>query len=208
MLPPFLATDLDDVTLNWMGGMRKSRPGVQPCPKGPSSWDMAEWLGVEDARPLITEFNASPAFGRLEGFPCARAVLHAASARMPVYGITAASLDPLTQQRRRDNIDVEIGKNVFRDILFVDLGGDKTPHLQSLIDLYGRPGVWIEDNYFNALIGAKMGYTTFVVRRSHNRAQEAACSDTRLRWIDDLYPVADYLGLELDVAKNPSSAFS
>ncbi len=196
---PFI-TDIDDVVLNWIDAFR---PHAQKslkraiCPKGPDSWNLAAWLGVEDALPYINAFNASPQFGNLNPFDCARRVLPAiAQAGHPICVITAVSDHPGITQLRIQNLHAIFG-DIFHSIDFVPLGGSKAPHLQRIHTTFGGPGIWVEDNYKNARAGADIGHTTFVVRRPGNRHHEAACTDKRLTWIDDTLPVAAHMGVPL-----------
>lgn len=202
LVPPyarrFLATDLDDCVFNWIGGFRPAMETLLGRTLAPAndSWDMRAWLGVDDVTPHIHAFNTSPAYGQLEVYPCAHAVLNAAAAAsIPIVAVTAATEDPLTHQMRLSNVQVGVGP-IVDEVRFVPLNHSKADHLQELITRYGGAGTWVEDNYHNAVAGAELGYATFVIRREHNRRFEAT-SDPRIIWVDDYYAIGHFIGLNV-----------
>lgn len=192
-----VATDVDDVALNWIGGFAKHATKILERPilmENYKTWDMKAWLGVEDPLALVRVFNSSHDFGFLEAFPYALDFYPAAAeAGHPIVAITACADDVESHRLRIANLERVFGP-IFADVLFVPLGGDKTPHLRAAADRYGL-GLWLEDNHKNALAGAEVGHRTYMVRRAHNQVQEQTCRDTRLTWVDDLALAAEYLGL-------------
>jgi hypothetical protein len=197
-----VATDVDCVALDWVNGFRLYAShvlGKTITLEHYNDWNMASWLGVDDALPLVRAFNSSEAFGALEALPCALDVFPAmAAAGHPIVAITACADDEASHQLRIRNLERVFGP-IFDDVLFVPLGGDKTPHLRAVAERYGT-GLWLEDNHKNALAGANVGFETYLVRRPHNKVVEQTCNDLRLNWIDDLHPVARRLGLLLENA--------
>lgn len=197
MTKMLLTTDVDDVAVNWIGGFAKHATKALGRPilmENYKTWDMKAWLGVDDPLTLVRAFNSSHDFGFLEAFPCALELYPAAAeAGHPIVAITACADDVQSHRLRIANLDRVFGP-IFEDVLFVPLGGDKTPHLRAAADRYGL-GLWLEDNHKNALAGAEVGHRTYMVRRAHNQVQEQTCRDPRLTWVDDLYPVMDLLGL-------------
>jgi len=190
-------TDIDDVALNWIGGFRADMESIlgRVLTPEPDGWCMREWLGVEDALDHVRRFNTSPAFGRLRAFACAQAVLRAAhSAGHPIIAITACADNAHTHHHRLDNLEREFGP-VFHQVHFVPLGGTKAPLLRQMAEVYG-PGVWVEDNTTHALAGADAGHRTFVLRRGHNRAIEAANTDGRLTFVDTYHSIAQHIGID------------
>lgn len=175
--------DCDDVLLNWLAGFRAHlgrRHGIVPV-AGPSSWDMAPWLGTSTERTLelIEEFNSSEEFGQLgpvDGAFAAVRHLHDRGNRLTV--ITSCADDPAIIARRHENLRRVFGSSIDR-VICVALGQSKRSWLDVL-----RPGIWIEDNYDNAIQGYEAGNKTFVMRRTHNRAQEMS-SNPHLIWADD-----------------------
>lgn len=180
--------DCDGVLLDWQRGFRSwvfRHRGVRPLTDEPQSWSLAEWLGLDEheCRTLIEQFNASQEFGQLAALPDAvDAVgrLHRAGHRLTV--LTSCSSRPEIANRRRENLRREFGQG-FDRVICLDLHECKRTWLDVL-----RPGVWIEDNYRNALQGMYAGNKTFMLRRSHNRADEIA-GDDRIQWIDDWRPI-------------------
>lgn len=180
--------DCDDVLLNWLRGFRSwllKYRGIRPDEDGPDSWSLAAWLGVTDKRAaeLIAQFNDSPAFGDLAAFPDAiEAVrtLKASGHRLTV--LTSCSDDPMVIARRTANLRDQFG-DVFNRVVCLGLGQSKRDWLDVL-----RTGVWIEDNYKNAMMGHEAGNKTFVMRRRHNREDERN-SHRDLVWVDDWRPI-------------------
>lgn len=180
--------DCDDVLLDWQRGFRSwlfANHGMRPDPDGPSSWSLAEWLGVPESRclDLITGFNESDAFGGLHAFPDAIeaiAALKRAGHRLTV--LTSCSSNPAVVNRRRENLRRQFDYAIDR-IICLDLGETKKDWLDVL-----RTGIWIEDNYRNAMMGLHAGNDTFMMRRRHNRADEPN-SHPHIKWVDDWRPI-------------------
>lgn len=183
--------DCDDVLLDWQQGFRShlfNRHAIRAPAEGPSSWSLAEWLGISEQRclDLITEFNASQQFGELAPMPGAfSAVQRLARQGYRLTVLTSCSDDPVIVDRRKENLRRVFG-GAFDRIICVGLLESKRTWLDVL-----RPGIWIEDNYRNALMGKDAGNKTFVMRRSHNRADEAT-SDPHLIWCDDWQPIISH----------------
>lgn len=184
--------DCDDVLLDWIGGFRAyvhAAEGVIPTAPAPSSWDMSEWLGLTSERTveLIQEFNSHHWFGHLEARADALrcvAALKNMGHRLTV--LTSCSDDPAIVGRRRRNLERAFG-NVFEAIICLPLGQSKAPWLGIL-----EKGIWVEDNYKNGLAGNAAGHKTFMLRRSHNRADEQR-DHRSITWIDDLQPIVSLL---------------
>lgn len=180
--------DCDDVLLDWRRGFRHwifANYGIKPASDPSISWGLAAWLGVPEARSmeLIAEFNGSQAFGELyamDGAIDAVAKLHAAGHRMTV--LTSCSADPVAVRRRKQNLRQVFGVMLNR-VVCLDLGESKAGWLEVL-----NGGIWIEDNYKNAMMGLKAGHKTFMMRRRHNRDDEKD-TDSRIVWIDDWRPI-------------------
>lgn len=180
--------DCDGVLLDWTGRFRDwvfVNHGIASNAKGPRSWSLFEWLGQPEARcfELIQEFNASESFGTLSALPGAKegiAKLKRAGHRLTV--LTSCSDDPLALQRRRQNLDGEFD-GAFSRIICLALRESKTKWLEVL-----RGGIWIEDNYKNAMMGVEAGHKTFMLRHLHNRDDERT-SDSRIVWVDNFAPI-------------------
>lgn len=180
-----IIVDCDDVLLSWIDGFRQWLPHTTTPDHGPDSWSLAKWLGVSDATCLewIAEFNASPSFGQLHPIPGAvEAVtaLHAAGHQITV--LTSCSSEPNIVDLRSSNLQYLFGDSIDR-VICLDLGESKRKWLNVL-----RTGVWIEDNYKNAMLGLDAGNKTFMMRRSHNRDDEPK-SHRDIVWVDDWSPI-------------------
>lgn len=178
--------DCDDVLLDWLGGFRawlRGRHESVPS-EPPSTWSLADWLGVSDSEclRLIAEFNDSWFFGRLDPVPGAvEAVTALRDSGYTLTVLTSCSDDPVVARRRRENLEGVFGTS-FDRVVCLGLGESKATWLSAL-----RHGIWVEDNYKNALHGLSAGHRTYMVRRSHNRADEQQ-SHPEITWIDDLRP--------------------
>lgn len=182
--------DCDDVLLDWVGGFRNYLvlSGFAPKTRTPNDWSMAEWLGISDAEVmrLIERFNSSPAFGELAAYEDALAVVQELKAEGHTLTVlTSCSDDPAIVQRRAQNLTLRFG-DAFPRLICLPLGRSKLEWLEVL-----RPGIWVEDNYKNAMIGHTVGHRTFAMRRSHNRRHEVA-GDV-ITWADTLHEVRDHL---------------
>ncbi|MER8924311.1 hypothetical protein [Mesorhizobium sp. M0859] len=181
--------DCDDVLLDWQRGFRHwiyANHGIKPEARGPMSWSLFKWLGVPEARcmELIADFNASQAFGELyamDGAIDAVAKLHQAGHRLTV--LTSCSADPVVLARRKENLQRVFGVMIER-VICLALGESKAGWLEVL-----KSGIWIEDNYKNAMVGSDAGHITYMMRRRHNRADEATATNRSITWIDDWRPV-------------------
>ena len=194
-----LVIDVDDVALSWLlGGFRPyvmETTGKEICPKGPSGWDMEDWLDTDKngVRALITEFNSSHKFGEIPAFDCALEVLpKVAETGRRIHVVTSCAADPAVHRRREQNL-IHIFGDIFSTITCLDVNVSKAPRLFEIIDEEGRPGIWLEDNYKNATAGADLGYITYAFRRSHNRKFEPTCSHPNIAWINTWHDVAPHL---------------
>lgn len=194
-----LIADVDDTVLDWMlGGFRpdfQRRTQTLICPDGSPDWDLSGWLGVSFDEMLehVKAFNTSEAFGQLPALPCAQVILpEIARTGREIHIVTSCARDAVTQKRRRDNLERLFG-DIFASITCLDLGESKETPLKTLAEHTGNPGLWVEDNHKNAVIGAEIGHTTFVMRRSHNRKIEPVCTRADLTWVDTWFDIAPHL---------------
>lgn len=176
--------DCDDVLLDWLGGFRFwLADRIENVPADPpSTWSLATWLGVSDDRchRLVAEFNDSWFFGRLGPMPGAVDAVTALRDRgCTLTVLTSCSHEPSVAKHRLENLDAIFDRS-FDRVVCLGLGESKAKWLSAL-----RHGIWVEDNYKNALHGLTAGHRTYMVRRSHNRADEIQ-SNPEITWIDDL----------------------
>lgn len=147
---------------------------------------MAEWIGIDDAATfrLIETFNSSPAFGHLQPYDDAlKMVSQLVDEGHTLTVLTSCSDDPTIVNRRVQNLRDCFG-DVFPRVICLPLGQSKAQWLEVL-----RPGIWIEDNYKNALSGQTRGHETYVLRRPHNKKHEIDGVDDVVTWIDTLAEV-------------------
>lgn len=182
-----ICVDIDDTVVYWTAGFKRFIRDEKGIPvKGlPTSWDLGPWLGVADnrVRTLIDEFQSSDRYRYLEPMEFSRTALRIAKNRgYDIVGITACGTHSKVVSARRQNINDLYG-DVFSDIICVNHGIDKEPHLKKLF----RPGdIWVEDNVPNAMTGHAIGYRTFVIDQPHNRAYRISHPELEFvqDWID------------------------
>ena len=184
--------DCDDVLLDWQRGFRswlRDTQSIHPHPSGPLSWKMTDWLGMpeDDCLHLVRSFNASDDFGKLAPVSDAvAAVAHLRKQGHLLYVISSCGSEPSTLAMRERNL-VRVFGEVFDEVIAIPLGVSKQTHLATF-----EPSVWIEDNYHNALSGLQFGHRTFMLRRSHNRYDEATSHDM-ITWVDDWWELISRL---------------
>ncbi|MES0134531.1 hypothetical protein NKJ88_06145 [Mesorhizobium sp. M0016] len=180
--------DCDDVLLDWTGGFRDFLVSIghTPTEPRPGDWSMGQWIGIDEAAcfRLIETFNSSPAFGQLKPYDDALAMVNQLKDEGHTLTVlTSCSDDPDIVNRRAKNLHDCFG-DAFPRLICLPLGQSKSQWLEVL-----RPGIWIEDNYKNALIGQTAGHKTFILRRAHNRKHEIEGVDDFVIWIDTLAEV-------------------
>ncbi|ARB06132.1 phosphoglycolate phosphatase [Dinoroseobacter phage vB_DshS-R5C] len=181
--------DCDDVLLNWLDGFRKyvaAKRGVEICERGPTDWVMDEWLGTEphETIQLIEEFNASPAFGKLEPVEGAQDAIRMMGVmsdyHVRMHVITSCSSDWATVEMRKTNLREHYGFNTFDSVHCLDLGQSK----ESILHAFDAPCLWIEDNIKNALLGVKAGHRVVMRQTSHNVRHRADAESAGIVWIE------------------------
>lgn len=194
--------DCDDVLLDWNEGFCRWMGALNRIhldPAGPSNWDMDEWVG-QPAMPFVERFNASWTFGSLK--PCKgakKAVADLYAAGYSLHVISSCSEDERTIRNREKNLDAVFG-DVFSSIICLPLGSSKHEPLSQIAKSQSQKPIWIEDNFYNAVDGADLGMSAFVMRRSHNRlTEEKFRSKSNPIWIDDFGPVFEHLQPQLQL---------
>lgn len=194
--------DCDDVLLDWQGGFRAflTERGYTPCPKGPTSWDMSEWIGCSDkqSRAYVEKFNASPAFGTLKACPGAKEIIWAIrDAGHTISVLTACGDGRDTARARFDNLFDQFRSEgpltpfhkpyalYSGPITILPLGASK---FEYLYDISRKTGdlVFVEDAFQHAQSGVINGIRSYCLRKTHNRAQERDNPDSDVIWIDDI----------------------
>lgn len=193
-----LIVDCDDVLLNWIEGFRTyctDRLRREIDPAGPCGWDMRPWLGLEaedEVLELITDFNSGDGeyFARLPAFPDAqRALRRIAESGRDIHVVTSCSSSAVVVEQRTANLLAHFG-DIFTEIICLDLGVKKGPVLERF-----HPGLWVEDNHDNGMAGADAGHVAYMLRRSHNRKNEAGCRRRDLTWVHDWDEIVSHAGL-------------
>ena len=196
--------DCDDVLLDWQNafaGFLADRD-IHLDPAGPQSGNLAEWIGCSDeaARSWVVRFNGSASFGKLAAMPGARNVVQAlADAGHTIGALTCCGKAAITAQRRVHNLVGEFG-NLFRAITVLDLGESKFDSLARAAKTHADL-VFVEDNFAHAQSGAVNGITSYCLRRSHNRTEEANNPDTAVIWIDNLTEIRRRHLMQKEAAK-------
>lgn len=185
-MKPTVIFDCDDVLLNWLEGFAtycSDKLGREISRRGPDDWVMDKWLGTEphETIQLIEEFNTSPHFGNLSTVDGAVTAVHELIANVNdvrLHVVTSCSSDWSTIEMRKSNLRRYFGP-VFDSVHCLDLGQSKEAVLHAF-----EPGVWIEDNLKNALIGVKAGHKTFMRQTSHNHRHRAAAEAAGITWFE------------------------
>ncbi|HEY7824844.1 MAG TPA: hypothetical protein VIG24_18540 [Acidimicrobiia bacterium] len=178
--------DCDDVLLNWLEGFAafcSAKLERDICTRGPDNWVMDEWLGTEphETIQLIQEFNASPGFAKLSPVEGAPEALMPLIQRTDVrfHVVTSCSSDWDAVEMRKANLKAHFA-NIFDSVHCLDLGQSKETVLHAF-----EPGIWVEDNLKNALIGVKAGHRTFMRQTSHNHRHRAEAEAAGITWFTD-----------------------
>lgn len=191
--------DCDDVLLNWQGAFAYylAQRGIEVHADGPCKWCLSEWIGCSpaEARAWVARFNASPFFGTMDIMPGAQDTLwslHDAGHTIDI--LTACGDACATRQARQGNLDRLFRRDdllPYRTVTCLPLGESKFDHLWN-VTRNREPAsvVFVEDNYAHAKSGASIGITSYCMRRSHNRVDEAVC-EAGVIWIDSLREVAE-----------------
>lgn len=184
--------DVDDVLLDWSTGFRTYvswKYQAKPVKDQPDSWHLSEYFGVssEVVHQWVRDFNSSSHFSLLAVLPGAQhAIAEFVKGDHPLIAVSSCWGNMYTPILRQTNLLHHFG-NAFSEIICLPLGADKQPCLTGIDE-----GVWVEDNYTNALAGHQVGHKTFMMRRSHNRSLESG-SIPEIEWIDSWKPVIDYV---------------
>jgi hypothetical protein len=186
--PGDLIVDCDGVLLDWLAGFTEfiyTTTGQKLNPKGPKKFMLKDWLGVktdDEAAVLVTRFNSGQngLFERLPGLPGAKQALeHAVEGGRQIHVITACLKEERTIELRKKNL-LDVFGDIFKTIICIDLKECKAPYLSKF-----PPGIWVEDNFENAIKGAQSGHRSFLLRSSHNRYIEARGANHPFQWVDN-----------------------
>lgn len=191
--------DCDDVLLNWQSAfaewhsVRYFRSPLRA--EGPQTWCLGEWLGCDpaEARQRVAQFNASQYFGRLHPMPNAVELVYRLRFLGHTMSVVTSCGDSAAMRRARmQNLDAVFGAEAFQAVSILGLGASKFEYL-SFASRSRNPAklVFVEDNFEHARSGIVNGITSYCLRRSHNRQEEANNPDSAVIWIDDLRSLFD-----------------
>lgn len=174
--------DIDDVLLDWIGGFEafiKSK-GITTKTARPMNWDLGKWIEHDSVTDLVTEFNASPLFARLNTVDGAVAAITVLAEKHKIIAITCCGDSDAIRRMRAENIESHFGSRI-SGIHCLALGEDKAPLLQA----YDSGAFWVEDKWENAVCGADAGHKAILLDKPYNGAQKEDPRVKRLyRWCD------------------------
>lgn len=169
-----ILTDCDGVILDWNARFHQwtLARGYQLSPNGNEQYRIGIRYGIsiDQGRALVREFNNSSTIGFL---PPYKDSLYYMDLLYRKHGyrfavITSLSLDPYSQELRRQNLYNYLDKQMFESIECLDTGSDKDHALEKYRD---TGCYWIEDSILNARCGRDLGLNTFLMEHSHNRTR-------------------------------------
>lgn len=107
--------------------------------------------------------------------------------------LTACGDACATRQARQANLDRVFqrdGALPYSRVTCLPLGESKFDFLWNAMGPQRGSLVFVEDNFSHAKTGSVLDIESYCLRRSHNRAEEAADSGSGVIWIDDIGEVA------------------
>lgn len=181
-----LILDCDGVLLNWLGGFTRFAESYlgRPMPtENSNEYDLGIRFGVDHGKivEMIQIFNSGEGgyFAQLEPLPGAREALEAAhAAGRPLHVVSSCSTLPAVVSGREENLRRDFG-DIFDEILCLDPSASKAETLSAF-----PTGSWVEDNFQNAVVGATVGHTTYLIRQSYNIEYEPDSDHPGLTWVD------------------------
>lgn len=181
-----LILDCDGVLLNWLDGFTEyvvSRLDHPISTEKANEYDLSIRFGVDHDTivEMIQSYNSGDGgfFAQLDPLPGAREALQAAHAiGRPLHVVSSCSTLPSVVAGREENLRRVFG-DIFDEILCLDPKVSKSETLSAF-----PAGSWVEDNYHNALVGADLGHTAYLIRQSYNVEHEPDCDHPGLTWVD------------------------
>lgn len=183
-------TDCDGVILDWEKAFQKwmIQHGYTHVDANQYAIDKQFGIPRDLGKQLVRQFNESAWMGELEAFRNARVgIARLMEAGYEFVVITSLSLDPAAKHARQHNLEQVFGKGWMKELVCLDTGADKDEVLAEYIKKYEGVKYWVEDKWENAVVGADLGLTTFLVEHGHNKSE----SDDRILALHDMNEVAD-----------------
>ena len=148
-------------------------------------------LTSETSSALINDFWNSEVMKNLEPVPCALEVLpRLHSQGWSFVGITACANTPEIVKVREENLKKAFGFD-FEKVHCTGMYS-LTPTGENVkakfLSLY-EPTIWVEDSFHNAVAGALLGHTAFLINRVHNEND----SHGLIRRVTDWHEIEKYI---------------
>lgn len=169
-----ILTDCDGVILDWESRFHQwmTARGYQKTKNGNDVYKISTRYGIEktEGDRLIREFNNSSWIKFLPAYKDSIYYLDLLHRRhgFRFLVITSLSVDPYSQQLRKENLYDLFGHQLFEDIICLETGSDKDQALEPFRD---SGCIWVEDSIQNAQVGRDLGLQTFLMEHSHNRTR-------------------------------------
>jgi len=196
MTRKIILTDIDGVVLNWEEGFHEfmQERGHELIKDYQEHYNMSmRFGGLRNVGNLINQFNHSVHIGFLEVFRDAAEVIPALHAQgYEFIAITSLSNHPHSRLARIHNLNTEIGLDIFKDVICLDIDAPKLDILQEQVKQYPDAEMyWLEDKWENYRAGERAGITSFLMDHKHN-----AAADTKQR-IDNWADFAQRIGAQI-----------
>jgi len=153
-------------------------------------------ISDETSHNLIHDFWHSDIMRNLKPLPCALDVLPRLYRQgWDFVGITAVSDDPEVVKAREENLADVFGfkfeKVHCTGYHYMTSNGDnvKAKYLAQY-----EPTIWVEDSFHNAVAGALLGHTAFLINRIHNDNDD---KHGLVRRVADWYEIEKYIDLHM-----------
>ena len=185
-----LLTDVDEVLFKWAAVFERwirEHKGYNPSNSITDVYRVEKWLNLskDEGEALLQEFNSkNEAFGNLEPYADATDyVPRISQLGYSFIAITACPNDPVTEERRRKNIEKHF-PGVFKGLFCVGVGGSKLETLQKFNTTY-----WVEDSLKHAIVGAELGHKSLLINRPHNIEHAVPTNILRVNGWHEIYDI-------------------
>jgi FMN phosphatase YigB (HAD superfamily) len=166
-----ILTDVDGCVLDWVTAFSAfmSARGNPELPGTERHYSLAVRyrISVTDARAAVHEFNTSEWMMRLTALRDAEEYvkrLHHDHGFV-FHAITSISSDPIAYNYRWENLTNVFGKDVFQNLVCLELGSSK----DNALSLYKDSGcLWVEDLPRNAVAGHNLGLRSVLIEHDYN----------------------------------------
>jgi FMN phosphatase YigB (HAD superfamily) len=189
-----ILTDVDDTVLKCtepLEAFLTERLGREPTYPAISNVRIAYDIDEDTAYTLIHDFWRSEAMLDMEPEACAAKVLpRLYSQGWRFVAITACAPEPEIIKARKANLLSAFGFE-WEDVHCTGYHSVKPDGKNRKSDFLSEypPSIWVEDSYPNALAGALLGNTTFLIHRSHNETME----HNLVHRVNDWHEIENYI---------------